>query len=97
MLLENKNPFQHTHLNLPKLQILKMTLTVWQVIPFLKLNLRMNVPKPQLGDSILLPDSIMTPVSSSNFSLFFESTLDPVPIYHEIELPIFYDHYIELD
>ena len=33
----------HTHLNLPKLQILKTTLTFWQVIPFLKLNLRMNM------------------------------------------------------
>ena len=27
---------QHNHLNLPKLQILKMIMTVWQVIPFLK-------------------------------------------------------------
>ena len=27
-------------------------------------------PEPQLGDSILLPDSIMTPVSSPNFNLF---------------------------
>ena len=41
--LENKVPFQNNHLNLPKLQILKMTLIVWQVIPFLKLNLRMNM------------------------------------------------------
>ena len=43
VVLVNKIPFQHTDLNLPKLQILKMTLTVWQVIPFLKLNLRMNM------------------------------------------------------
>ena len=28
-ILENKIPFQHNHLNLLKLQILKMTLTVW--------------------------------------------------------------------
>ena len=27
-------------------------------------------PKPQLGDSILLPDSIMTPMSSTDFNLF---------------------------
>ena len=50
----------------------------------------------QLSDSILLPDSIMTPVSLPDFNLFLESTLDPVPIHHEIESPIFNDH-IELD
>ena len=54
-------------------------------------------PESLLGDSILLPDSIMTPVSSPDFNLFPESTLDPVPIHHEIESPIFYDHHIELD
>ena len=43
VVLENKIPFQHNHLNLPKLQILKATITFWQVIPFLKLNLRMNM------------------------------------------------------
>ena len=52
--------------------------------------------EPQLGNSILLPDSIMTLVSSPDFNLFFESTLDPVPIHHEIESPIFYDHHIDL-
>ena len=41
-------------------------------------------PEPQLGDSILFPDSIMTPVSSPDLNLFPESTLDPVPIYHEL-------------
>ena len=40
---EKLDSFQHTHLNLPKLQILKTTLTFWQVIPSLKLNLRMNM------------------------------------------------------
>ena len=54
-------------------------------------------PEPQLNDSILLPDSIMTPVSSPDFNTFPESTLDPVPIYNEIESPIFDDHHIELD
>ena len=48
-----------------------------------------------LDDSILFPDSIMTPVSKPDFT-FPESTLDPVPIHHEIESPIFDDH-IELD
>ena len=37
----------------------------------------------------------MTPVSSPDFT-FPESTLDPVPIHHEIESTIFDDH-IELD
>ena len=53
--------------------------------------------EPQLSDSILLPNSIMTPVSPPDFNLFPESTLDPVPIHHEIESPIFYDHHIELE
>ena len=52
--------------------------------------------EPQLSDSILQPDSIMTPVSSPDFNLFPESTMNPVPIHHEIESPIFDDH-IELD
>ena len=50
-----------------------------------------------IGDSILLPDSIITPVSSPDFNLFLESTLDLVPIHHEIKSPIFYDQQIELD
>ena len=54
-------------------------------------------PEHQLGDSILLPDSIMTPMSSPNFNLFPESTLNLVPIHHEIESPIFYGYHIELD
>ena len=37
----------------------------------------------------------MTSVSPPDFT-FSESTLDPMPIHHEIESPIFYDH-IELD
>ena len=49
-------------------------------------------PETQFSDSILLPDSIMTPVSSPDFDLFPESTLDPVPIHNEIESPIFEDH-----
>ena len=39
----------------------------------------------------------MTLVFSPDFNLFSESTLDPVPIHHKIESPIFYDHHIELD
>ena len=39
----------------------------------------------------------MTPVSSLDFNLFPESTMDPVPIHNEIELPIFDDQHIELN
>ena len=53
--------------------------------------------KPQLGNSILLPDSIMTPVFSPDFNPSPESTLDPVPVQREIESPIFYDHHVELN
>jgi len=38
----------------------------------------------------------MTPMSSTDFNLFPKSTLDHVPIHHEIESPIFYN-LIELD
>ena len=53
--------------------------------------------EPQLSDSILLPDSIMTLVSLPDFNLFSESTLDPVPIHNKIESPIFDDHHIKLN
>ena len=53
--------------------------------------------EPQLGNSILLPDSIMTPVSSPDFNPSPESTLDPVPVHQEIKSLIFYDHHTELD
>ena len=38
----------------------------------------------------------MTEVFLPDFRLFSESTLDPMPIYHEIKSPIFYHHHIEL-
>ena len=66
--------------------------------PFPKIELENEYdPESQLGDSILLPDSIMTPVSLLDFNLFPESILDPVSIHNEIESPIFDDHHIELD
>ena len=40
---------------------------------------------------------MLTPVSLPDFNSFPESVLDPMPVYHEIESPIFYDHHIELD
>ena len=39
----------------------------------------------------------MTEVFLPDFRLFPESTLDPVPIHHEIESLIFNDQQIELD
>jgi len=54
-------------------------------------------PELQLDNSISLPDSILTEVFLSAFRPFPESVLDPVPVYCEIESPIFYDHHIELD
>ena len=54
-------------------------------------------PESQLGNSISLPDSILTEVFLPDFRHFLESVLDPVPIHREIESPIFYDHHIELD
>ena len=39
----------------------------------------------------------MTEVFLPDFRIFSESTLDHVPIHHEIESPIFHDHHIELD
>ena len=53
-------------------------------------------PEPQLGNSILLPDSIMTEVFLPDLRPFPESILDPMPIHREIESPIFYDQQIEL-
>ena len=66
--------------------------------PFPKIELEHEYdPELPLDDSILLPDSIMTPVSSPDFTPFPESVLDPVPIHCEIESPIYYDDHIELD
>ena len=66
--------------------------------PFLEIELEHEYDhEPQISDSILLPDSIMTPVSSPEFSPFPESVLNPVPIHCEIESPIIHDDHIELD
>ena len=65
--------------------------------PFLKIELENECdPKPQQGNSISFLESILTPISLPNFNPFSESVLDPIPIHHEIELPSFYDHHIEL-
>ena len=49
-------------------------------------------PEPQVGVSFSLFDLIMTPVTLSDFFSIPESTLNPVPVYREIELPISFDH-----
>jgi len=71
---------------------------IWTSYPFPKIELENECDhEPQHSNSIPLLDSILTPVSLPQFNSFFESKLDPVPIYFEIESPIFYDHHIELD
>ena len=45
-------------------------------------------PEPEVGDSISLFDSIMTPVSLPDFFSILKSTLNPVPVHYEIESPI---------
>jgi len=66
--------------------------------PFPEIELENEYDRdPQLDNSILLLDSIMTPVSSPDFNPSPESTLDPVPVHREIESPTFYDHHIKLD
>jgi len=64
--------------------------------PFPEIELE-NDPELSLDDSILLPDPIMTPVPSPDFTPFPKSVLDPVPVHFEIESPLFYDDHIELD
>ena len=54
-------------------------------------------PKPHIGDSISLFDSIMILVSSLDFFSIPESTLNPLPIHHEIESLISHDHTSLLD
>jgi len=49
-------------------------------------------PDPQVGNSISLFDSIMTPVSLTDFFYIPESTLNPVPVHHKIESLMSYDH-----
>ena len=66
--------------------------------PFLEIELENEYdPESQLANLISLPDSIITEVFLTDFRLFLESTLDPVPIHREIESPIFYHQQIELD
>ena len=66
--------------------------------PFFEIELKHEYdPEPQIGNSVPLSDSIMTLVFLPDFNPFSESVLDPVPIHHEIESPLFDDHHIELD
>ena len=83
--MKTKIQFQDTYLNLTKLRLLEIPLTFWQVIIFFEIELEHECDhEPQLGNLILLLDSIRTPVSSPNLNPSLESTLDPVPIHREI-------------
>ena len=53
--------------------------------------------EPHIDNSISLFGSIMTLVSLPDFFSILESTLNPVPVHHEIELPIFYDHILLME
>ena len=86
---ENQDSILAHHIELTNNKFLRTTLTCWQVIPFLRVN--------QLGNSISLSDSIMTEVFLPDFRPFLKLVLDLVPVHHESESPIFYDHHIKLD
>jgi len=61
--------------------------------PFLEIEIEPECdPEPPVGNSISLFDSIMTPVFLLDLFSILESTLNPVPMYHEIKSPISYDH-----
>ena len=69
---------------------MKITLASY---PFSEIEIKYESdPKPQVGDSISLFDSIMTPVSLPDFFSILESTLNHVLVDCEIESPISYDH-----
>ena len=56
--------------------------------PFTEIELELESdPEPQVGNSISLFDSIMTPVSLPDFFTIPESTLNPVLVHREIESP----------
>ena len=55
--------------------MLKILLTFWQVILFLKFEHEYD-PEPPLGNLISLPDSILTEVFLPEFMPFLESVLD---------------------
>ena len=49
-------------------------------------------PDRPVGNFISLFDSIMTLVFLPDYFHILESTLNPVPVHHEIESPISYNH-----
>ena len=78
--------------------MLKIPIDILISYPFPEIELKYEYDsEPQLGNSISLPDSILTEIFLLDFRIFSESTLDPVSIHHEIESPIFYDQHLELD
>ena len=66
---------------------------IWASYPFFEIELELESDlEPQVSDSISLFDSVMIPVSLSDFYSLPESRLNHVPVHHEIESLISYDH-----
>ena len=77
VVLENKIPFE-----LAQTPNFENEIDILASYPFPKIKLENEYdPELQLGNSILLPDSM----SSPDFNPSLESTLDPVPVHREIE------------
>jgi len=95
---ENQDSISAHPFEVDQHQILENHIDMLASYPFpeIELDNECNL-EPQLGNSIPLPDSIMTLVSLSNFNFLPESVLDLVPVHREIESPIFCDHHIKLD
>jgi len=95
---ENQDSISAHPFEVDQHQILENHIDMLACYPFPEVELEHEYdPESQLGNSISLPDSIMTEVSLPDLRPFPESTLDPVPIHHEIESSILFDHHIELD
>ena len=94
---EIESPIIHNdHVELAQFHTLESPLDTLASSHFCKIELHEEYDlEPQLCDSILLTDSIMTSVSLPDFNSFPESILDPIPIHNKVESPIFEDH-IEL-
>jgi len=70
----------------------KSRLDILASYPFPEIEIKPECdPEPHVSNFISLFDSIMTLVSLSDFFSIPESTLNPVPVHHEIESPISYD------
>ena len=95
---ENQDSILAHPSELVQISNVKNPINILESYPFPEIELEHEYdPELQLGNSISLPDSILTEVFLPEFRPFPESVLDLVPVHCEIESPIFYDHHIELD